>query len=285
MESKTKARDEDDPSNGQNEKVIENERSAADRQSDPNNQENDLGVAKSENLSNKANTPSGALPKRKKKREKFLIAQNSINRRIDTCEEVEAHSATFPTDCYSFLSLHGPTSGFFWFGLMVYAFQMSFLLLMILSVVNQNWRTGKVDDNPWDGGLADLIVTEVSPLLRGAQCISLLTFVLFADSSTMDIITAVHTFPAFSLAVIGDHVFFAIVSCFLRFSQGIFATAVAVILVLTSANVIEVILNFTALNFISALDDVAFEFAKQGRYGCVSDRTMRIMLAILVFAH
>ena len=34
-----------------------------------------------------------------------------------------------------------------------------------------------------------------------------------------------------------------------------------------SNDVIELILNFTALNFISALDEVAFKFAKSGKYG------------------
>jgi hypothetical protein len=42
---------------------------------------------------------------------------------------------------------------------------------------------------------------------------------------------------------------------------------VAVILVITSNDVIDIILNFTALNFISALDDVAFEFSLSGKYG------------------
>jgi len=126
---------------------------------------------------------------------------------------------------------------------------------------------GKIDDNPWDGSLADCIATKASPLLRWTQFMALITFVLFADSSMFDIITAVHTFPNFELATTDDKIWCIVLSCTLRFMQGGFATFVAFILVFTSDNVIDVILNFTVLNFISALDEVVFEFAKSGKYG------------------
>jgi hypothetical protein len=43
-------------------------------------------------------------------------------------------------------------------------------------------------------------------------------------------------------------------SCTLRFTQGALATAAALLLVVTSSEVIDIVLNFTAINFISALD-------------------------------
>ena len=207
----------------------------------------------------------------------FFLMGDSEDRRIHyhlnkaklkkVIQEGGDESALYPQDCYSLISLHGPKTGFFWFGLMVFSVQMSFLLLMILSVVNPNWKVGIIDDNPWEGNIADYIATESSPLLRGAQFMSLLTFVVFADASMLDIITAVHTFPNFAVVTNKDKIGCMLASCFLRFIQGAFASIVAVILVFTSSTVIEVILNFTALNFISALDNVAFEFAKDGKYG------------------
>jgi len=177
-------------------------------------------------------------------------------------------SANYPPDCYSFISFHGPTEPLFWVGLVVFSFQMVFLVCALLSISNPKWRTGTVEDNPWDGTLPGLFATEVGPILRTTQFMSLITSVIFVDSSVNDIITAVHTFPNFSLAISSrDKVWCMTLSCVLRLSQGLFALLVSIILVFNSTNVIEVILNFTALNFISALDDLFFDFSKSGKYG------------------
>lgn len=177
-------------------------------------------------------------------------------------------SANFPPDCYSFISLHGPSEKLFWIGLMVFCFQIAFLACALLSITNSRWRTGKVDDNPWDGVFSGLFATEVGPILRATQFMSLVTSVIFVDSSVNDIITAVYTFPNFALAIPGrDKVWCMVLSCFLRFIQGLFALLVSIVLVFHSNNVIDVILNFTALNFISALDDLFFDFSKSGKYG------------------
>ncbi len=43
----------------------------------------------------------------------------------------------------------------------------------------------------------------------------------------------------------------------LRFIQGLLATAVTLLLIITTADVVEIILNFAAVNYISALDEVS----------------------------
>ncbi|VEU39904.1 unnamed protein product [Pseudo-nitzschia multistriata] len=45
------------------------------------------------------------------------------------------------------------------------------------------------------------------------------------------------------------------------------ASLVVFVLVVTTPDVIDIILNFTAVNFISGFDDVAFELAQWGKYG------------------
>eukprot|EP00533_Pseudo-nitzschia_delicatissima_P000291 CAMPEP_0116094616 /NCGR_PEP_ID=MMETSP0327-20121206/9229_1 /TAXON_ID=44447 /ORGANISM="Pseudo-nitzschia delicatissima, Strain B596" /LENGTH=1039 /DNA_ID=CAMNT_0003586237 /DNA_START=100 /DNA_END=3219 /DNA_ORIENTATION=- len=197
-------------------------------------------------------------------RAKFKINKHRIRKIMANGGD---ETATYPPDCYSLMSLYGPKSAYWWFSFFVFACQMSFLVLMLCSITSKDWKVGKIDDNPWDGSLADYIASEASPLLRWTQFMALITFVLFADSSMLDVITAVHTFPNFALATTDDKIWCMVLSCTLRFVQGSFASFVAFILVFTSDNVIDVILNFTALNFISALDEVAFEFAKSGKYG------------------
>ena len=129
------------------------------------------------------------------------------------------------------------------------------------------WNTGKVDDNPWESRLADLFATEAGPILRCTQFLSLVTSVVFVDSSVSDVITAINTAPNYKIATKYDKVGSMALACFLRCIQGLFAVIVSVFLVFNSTNVIEVILNFTALNFISTLDNIFFDFSKTGKYG------------------
>ena len=150
---------------------------------------------------------------------------------------------------------------------MVYLFQMGFLLLMILSVVHPVWSTNGAVDNPGLSIVADFIQSNSGPLVRATQIISILSYVLFADASLQDVVRAVETFPRFDQATSTDRIRCMVFSCTLRFTQGCLAICVALMLVISSSNVIDIILNFTAVNFISALDDVAFYLAKWGKYG------------------
>jgi hypothetical protein len=97
-------------------------------------------------------------------------------------------TGTYPADCYSILSIYGPLDNLlnFSFGMTVYLFQMIFLVLMILSKVHPKWKVGTVDDNPseesaWVGAI---IATESSSLVRAAQIMSLLTYVILRITST-----------------------------------------------------------------------------------------------------
>jgi hypothetical protein len=58
-----------------------------------------------------------------------------------------------------------------------------------------------------------------------------------------------------------------VLSCYLRFLQGLLATYATFQLVMNSASVIEIILNFSAINFISDLDDKAFFLVQEGLWG------------------
>mmetsp|Transcript_13568 Transcript_13568/g.38164 ORF Transcript_13568/g.38164 Transcript_13568/m.38164 type:complete len:1360 (-) Transcript_13568:377-4456(-) len=171
----------------------------------------------------------------------------------------------YPFDCYSFLSLHGPMDNiyFFGFGMVVFFFQMSFLVLIVLSVLDQKWSNNGDVDNPGDGIIASFVAANTSPLVRATQVISVLSYVLFADSSLLDVTTGVETFP-WRTKKATKSMFF---SCALRFSQGALASATALLTIVASETVIDIVLNFTALNFISHIDDVAFELAMDGRYG------------------
>ena len=151
----------------------------------------------------------------------------------------------FPSDCYSFLSLHGPCDNplFFCFGMMVYVFQMRFLLLMVFSVLHAKWHDNGDVDNPETGMLASFIPANSSPLVQATQFIATLSFIVFADASFLDIARSVETFPTCSAEATKCMVF----SCVLRFSQGVIAMFVTLLLIITSDSVMDIVLNFAAV--------------------------------------
>ncbi|OEU11409.1 hypothetical protein FRACYDRAFT_245926 [Fragilariopsis cylindrus CCMP1102] len=174
----------------------------------------------------------------------------------------------YPSDTYSILALHGPIENpaYFSFGLMVYLFQISFLLLMVLSVVHRRWSSIG-DDNPGADILAQFIPANVSPLVRATQIMATLAYTIFADSTIRDVAVGVELFPRIKKATPDDRVGCMVFSSMLRLSQGILAIIVTLFLIVSTSNVIDIILNFTAINYISALDDIGFEVIKWGKYG------------------
>ena len=122
-------------------------------------------------------------------------------------------------------------------------------------------------DNPDQGFWARFIPANLSSLSRIIQFMALSSYCIFADESLKDVATAVETFPTYSKLKKGDKFGRMVFSCALRFSQGALATIVVLLLVLTTSDIVDIILNFTAVNFISYFDDIAFELALNGKYG------------------
>lgn len=173
----------------------------------------------------------------------------------------------YPDDVYSFIAMGLVPGNYlpFFYGIFVYLFQMGFLLLMILSKASKKMSANEDVDNPEEGNgfHASFIPAEVSLIVRTTQFFALLAFVVFADETMQDFVSAVEFFPwKFRWSNSWD-----MVSCFLRLTQSTFASLTVLLLVVTSPDVIDIVLNFTAVNFVSAFDGQAFELAQNGRYG------------------
>jgi hypothetical protein len=184
----------------------------------------------------------------------------------------------YPQDSYSFLALYGPMGTeqkrtFFLFGLLPFIFQMVFLFLLVVSETNELKGTIGENDNPDSGksglmgALATFIPANANAIVRCTQITSIAAYVIFPDSSLKDVVRAVQSFPRSSKVQSGDPVGCMRFSCLLRGMQGILAMFVTVLLVARSDSVVDIILNFTAVNFISNLDDHAFSLAMSGDFG------------------
>ena len=67
------------------------------------------------------------------------------------------------------------------------------------------------------------------------------------------------------------------VSLKIIFITGILGLAVTFLLVITSDETVELLLNFTAVEFVSLIDNVLFNLAEQGLFGCANRREAKLV--------
>jgi len=117
---------------------------------------------------------------------------------------------------------------------------------MILSVVHPKIGTNENVDNPNhnEGFFGEFIPADAPPLVKATQIITLLVYVVFADSSLQDITNVVNLFPRFSQTKKEDKTGHIVFSSILRGIQGTLATIAVFLLVITSTVVVDIILNF-----------------------------------------
>jgi len=209
---------------------------------------------------------------------------STIHREINHFRESEraAEEQNFPQDSYSFLVLNGPNNVsswprqkfiFFLFGLFPFIFQMVLLILLLWSTVDEKRGTVAETDNPdpekyssylfW----ATFIPANASTIVKATQVVSMAAYLAYPEASLQDLITAVRFFPRTSKVKRGDPIGNMRFACVLRGIQGTVATFATLILILTTDTVVDIILNFTAVNFISRLDNQSFELAMEGEFG------------------
>uniref|UniRef100_A0A7S4EKM4 Disease resistance R13L4/SHOC-2-like LRR domain-containing protein n=1 Tax=Pseudo-nitzschia australis TaxID=44445 RepID=A0A7S4EKM4_9STRA len=154
----------------------------------------------------------------------------------------------------------------FVYGIIVWFFQLAFLLLMVFSKVHPGWSANEDVDNPDESysPLARYVPAKNSGIVLLTQVLALCAFLIFQEDSLSDFCTGIALFfkPNWRHRTSWHHL-----ACFLRASQGFMACMTALVLVMTTSNVIDIVLNFTAVNFISQLDNNAFDLARSGKYG------------------
>jgi len=201
--------------------------------------------------------------------------------RVNLLEEKNAKQdydpdTKYPQDCYSLIALNGPRRNglwvsnqrfmFFLFGMTVFLFQTGLLTLSIWSAMDRINGTVGESDNPDEGFWSTFIQPNTNTMVKMTQVLSLLVFVVFPESSLQDVATAIHMF-SWSSTDTGHQLWSLRLSCSLKLFQGILAIIAMWLLVMTSDRVVDIILNFTAINFISNIDDLAFELAGSGVFG------------------
>jgi len=193
----------------------------------------------------------------------------------DSTEQDENDSETYPEmypeDAYSFLTLNGPTTNlswpfqkfvFFLFGLVPFLFQIMLLGLLVSKFF--------LNDDPLTatGAEGEATKEEKIPVdVMMARIVSLAAYLLFPSSTQRGLIKALQLYLWCDSAIEDIPAGCSRLSCTLRFTQSNLAITVVFLLIMKSEDTLEIILNFTAVNFISNLEDDAFYIAKSGILG------------------
>ena len=77
---------------------------------------------------------------------------------------------------------------------MVFVFQMIFLVLMLIDMLDPKFRVGQ-NDNPDDSFLGNFIPSNASVLTHVIQAASFVTYCIFSDASLSDSVKAMELFP------------------------------------------------------------------------------------------
>lgn len=185
-------------------------------------------------------------------------------------DDCDGDDRYYPKDSYSILALNGPKCGqwpkqkllFFLYGLAPLVFQTGILQLMLLHLKQKRGDHEHANRSYPDFDLDCLIQ------IRIAQATSMLAYILFPGSSFQDVTRAIHLFPMRSTNSDSNFPVQCVrFSCILRGLQGLLAMFVVFLLVVSTHDTLAVILSFTAVNFITDLDNVAFQHARCGIFG------------------
>ena len=175
----------------------------------------------------------------------------------------------YPNDAYSFLALNGPTieAGsccwplrkilFFLFGSMSFVFQIAMFGALVCHL-QRDMGKGRPGDNRRGPGVA----------ITMCRVVALMAYMVFPNSAQMDMLNAIKLYP-WCAADAGSGVPIGCIriSCILRAIQANIAICIFFFLIMCCDKLVDIILDHTAVNFISELDEVAFSLARSGLFG------------------
>lgn len=175
---------------------------------------------------------------------------DDLKKRVGSLEfDPDVH---YPKDTYSFISVFGPkdgeewdTKGLFFFGLIPWLFQMGFIWLLYVNLIQ--------------GGIQDL---SGEPIVVVAQFAAIFIFCFNPDASVQDLVAAFTFWPADPTRKLGRAI-----ACFTQGIQGLCSSIGAMLLIATAGDVLGVLLNFAAINFVSGIDGATFDLISTGTFG------------------
>lgn len=195
---------------------------------------------------------------------------------VETASAKEEQTRIYPEDCFSLLvsERKGKHWGAYVFGTLVPLLQMTIFVFFLVYTAASATVEKYIDDsinipgdsaNHWahdhmyedtDDEYIFWFKKNVDIMLPYSQAVAMISYTLFPEGGMADLVKSIQQLrtgnPLVSV--------FRLVHCFLA----LFAVA---ILIMTSNEIIDVFLNFAAMNFAADLDEQAFKLAMEGVFG------------------
>ena len=166
---------------------------------------------------------------------------------------------SLPKDTFSFIIISRPLSVPFLIAIIVFSFQIAIFSLVSVDVIDlSNSR------NPFN------IPTNVESTVRATQVLAIIIAIVAQDDvkKVILILRDGYDVDVFQGTFGHDATKFKWVSSLvLRAAEGLLGLFVTFMLIMQSKTVLDLLLNFTAMEFVSLLDDVTFLMLREGYFG------------------
>ncbi len=165
---------------------------------------------------------------------------------------------TLPEDTFSFLIYTDVFSSCFLLGIMVFLFQTSIYAVLLFDIIVSGSENNRFN-----------FPINVDKPVRIAEVLAILISII----TQQDVRKAIYLYrdgfdeSGLTLVFKGATLFKWCVSIVLRASEGLMGLFITFLLIMRSPSVLDLLLNFSAIEFVTMLDDVLFELASEGFLG------------------
>ena len=192
------------------------------------------------------------------------IGSDLKNNSFDTTTTMSTSDREFaerslPEDTFSFLIYCKVYSRSFVLGILVFLFQIGIYIILTANIVDPSTN----ESNPF--GFPE----DVSVPLRISEFLAILISIITQTDVRSAICLYRDGFDEAGLAQVfrGARFWKWSLSIGLRASEGLLGLIIAFLLIMKSPSVLELLLNFSAIEFVTMLDDTVFELVKEGFFG------------------
>ncbi len=197
------------------------------------------------------------------------ISRPGTNEAVESTRTNSEECRFLPKDSYSFIALYdGPEKNHsaLLVGLGAFVFQFFWTVSIIIGTVDPSIN-GEIKhnyDNPLKGQnfFSKFTPANAAIYVRIIQFLAALSFAVIKNSSTEDVIYSIHDWK-FSHRCCS----WRFLSNLLRFIQGVLVSIAAIFIVMTQSDAINIAIGFTGVSYISHMDGIIFEMARDNWLG------------------
>jgi hypothetical protein len=190
-------------------------------------------------------------------------------------EQEDEDNYEFPEDVYTMMFFSNPWSWSYCYGLFVFFFQQLILGLVLVDILDDT--AGKREGTPSEKNFFN-VPFHVDTVVTIAQGVAILLAVVSRDdvTNTLDLVTVGYSNRCQEIFPHATYSSFLRTNAF-RLFMGLSVVFVSFVFIVQADSVLDIFLNFAAIEFVAGLDDLAYTLAKEGWIGSPIKRSIKEM--------